>query len=145
MKLNYVRLLVRDFDACFNFYAEILRFEVTWGRPGDVYASFGVGSDTSLSIFAQKLMLDSLRLEVDAAAGAPRQVLCFASDNIDEECNRLQQAGVCFINQPQDYPGWGCRCAHFADPEGNIIEINQELPQDRWSDDLIADIPENRG
>ena len=143
MKMNYVRLLVSDFTACFNFYAETLGLAVTWGKADDVYASFATGGDTGVAIFSRKLMLESLRWEGQDTVGVPQQVLCFAVNDIDAECSRLRHAGVHFINEPQDYPGWGIRCAHFADPEGNIIEINKELPQDKWAEDLLADMPEN--
>ena len=143
MKLTYIRLLVNNFDSCFKFYSETLKFKITWGKVGDVYASFDAGSSTSLAIFSKELMLQSLNKDGLNAISSPQHVLCFESDNVDKSYKELKKLGVKFINEPKDIPGWGCRCVHLNDPEGNIIEINQELPKEKWAQDLLDDIPEN--
>ena len=143
MRLTYIRLLVNDFDSCFKFYSKTLKLKVTWGKIGDVYASFDAGDSTSLAIFSKELMLQSLNKESLIALSSPQHVLCFESDNVDKSYQELKELGVKFINEPKDIPGWGCRCVHLSDPEGNIIEINQELPKEKWAQDLLDDIPEN--
>ncbi len=143
MKLNSIRLLVTDFDACFTFYSEVLQLETTWGKLGDVYASFATGSATALSIFSKSLMLADLGISESPTTPTPQQVICFESDDIDADYQRLSAAGAKFINSPKDMPGWGIRCAHLSDPDGNIIELNQELSQDKWSDELLENTPEN--
>jgi hypothetical protein len=44
--------------------------------------------------------------------------------------------GVAFETEPTAYPGFGIRAAHLRDPDGNLIEINELLPAEEWSQDL---------
>jgi catechol 2,3-dioxygenase-like lactoylglutathione lyase family enzyme len=60
MKLSYIRLLVEKFDLCYDFYKNILGFEVTWGNPEESYASFQVNDQTMLSIFRKKYTLNHI-------------------------------------------------------------------------------------
>jgi catechol-2,3-dioxygenase len=40
-------------------------------------------------------------------------------------------------------PGWGIRCFHLQDPDGNLIEINQHLPEEQW-DQALSDKKEQQ-
>jgi len=42
MELNCIRLLVKDFDKCFRFYAEKLDLNVTWGKISGEYTNFDI-------------------------------------------------------------------------------------------------------
>ncbi len=142
MKLSYVRLLVDDFDKCFDFYSNTMRLTVTWGKLGDVYASFDTGSQTALSIFSKPLMFQSLEKDTPKTSNS-QLVICFESDNVDEDYTTLLDLGVNFLDKPTDMTGWGCRCVHLTDPEGNIIELNQELSKEKWDKDLLDNDPAN--
>ncbi len=143
MTLSYIRLLVDNFDECFTFYSEILGFKVTWGKPGDSYASFSVNSHTALSIFISELMYKQLNIPLVETTGNPRQVICFETFDVDSKYQKLLAAGVEFINKPATIPGWGIRCVHCYDPAGNILEINQLLPQELWAEDLVTNKPDD--
>lgn len=134
MKVNYLRLLVEDFDACFDFYESVLGFKVTWGARGDSYASFQVNDSMMLSLYSKASMYNHLGLEL--RLGTPNFVLTLASSSVDDDYKTLLNKGVAFINEPHDVPGWGDRCVHLYDPEGNIIEINQVLKSDLWDEEL---------
>ncbi len=54
--------------------------------------------------------------------------LVFAVENVEATCARLKAAGVQLAAELTDHPDWGIRTAHFRDPDGNLIEINQPLP-----------------
>jgi catechol 2,3-dioxygenase-like lactoylglutathione lyase family enzyme len=43
-----------------------------------------------------------------------------------QETDPHKAKGVTFLKNPTDQP-WGMRTAHFADPEGNIWEINHSI------------------
>ena len=43
MELTHIRLLVKDFDACFRFYRDVMGFRALWGDEGSGYANFEVG------------------------------------------------------------------------------------------------------
>lgn len=137
MRLSYIRLLVRDFDRCFDFYSEIMGFDITWGEKGEDYASFQVNEKTMLSLYKQELMMQHLGLaESVEVQNDYRMTIVFDSENVDDEYQRLRELNASFLNEPHDVPGWGSRCFHIVDPEGNLIEINQVLPKDKWEDEL---------
>ncbi|MBK6328876.1 MAG: VOC family protein [Chloroflexi bacterium] len=54
--------------------------------------------------------------------------LVFAVENVEAMCAKLKAAGVQLAAELTDHPDWGIRTAHFRDPDGNLIEINQPLP-----------------
>jgi len=140
MKLSYMRLMVDDFDACFEFYSDALGLEVTWGQKGDVYASFKGTEGVQLAIFKAELMDSHIEHTTENRKQiSDKMMLVFESDNLDESYARFVKLGVSCINTPHEMPGWGIRCMHLRDPEGNLIELNQELPKEQWSADLLED------
>jgi len=60
-----------------------------------------------------------------AGAGASFQLTIFVED-ADAACADLVERGVGLLNGPVDRP-WGMRTASFADPDGHIWEVAQEL------------------
>ncbi len=129
-KLSYIRLLVSDFKACFLFYRTILGFQATYGDENDVYADFNTG-EVILALFGKSNMseaLSTLGLPADVPA-QDKTCLVFAVSDVDEACQRLKNQGVSLVTEPADRAGWGIRTAHLRDPDGNLIEIFQPLPQ----------------
>lgn len=60
MKLNNTRLLVSNFNACLNFYQEVLGLKLVWGEFGGNYASFDAGNGYELGLFKKELMADAI-------------------------------------------------------------------------------------
>jgi lactoylglutathione lyase len=56
----------------------------------------------------------------------PRALLTVKVNNVDSVCAELTRLGVPLLNGPIDRP-WGRRTAAFADPDGNVWEIAQDL------------------
>lgn len=77
----------------------------------------------AISAAADLLQLDASALKVE---GGPRVLLAAGVENVDTVYERLSARGVTFLRPPTDQP-WGLRTAHFADPEGNLWEINQSI------------------
>jgi len=128
MKLTHLRLLVRDFAPCFRFYRDVLGYAVTFGEEHDRYAEFDTGA-VNLALFDRQLMADAVGTS-DLAATAVAQdrlALVLAVDNVDEAIFSVKAQDVQIVNEPHDQPVWGIRVAHFRDPDGNLIEINQPL------------------
>lgn len=144
MKLNNVRLLVRDFDNCFKFYSEKMGLKVTWGKLGGEYASFDIGIESNkmgLSIFKSDLMaktLGNFDLQLPFYC-REKTAIVIQVESVDEVYRKLTERGVEFINKPIDIAAWGSRVAHFRDTEENLIEIYSELSKDDWSNDLIEE------
>jgi catechol 2,3-dioxygenase-like lactoylglutathione lyase family enzyme len=131
MQLNYVRLLVNDFTACFRFYRDVLGMTVTWGEEGSGYADFAVDDSFSLALFDRSDMAQALgtaHLPANAEA-QDRVALIFGVEDVEAATQALTRQGVSFVTPPTDHPDWGIRTAHFRDPDGNLIEIFNPLPQ----------------
>ena len=58
-------------------------------------------------------------------AGARFQLTTWV-DDADAVCAELKARGVELLNGPQDRP-WGVRTAAFADPDGHVWEVAQEI------------------
>lgn len=137
MKMTYIRLLVDKFDECYAFYADVLGLEVTWGKPGEVYASFKAGETVSISLFKRGLMYEALSMPAPAPGVKTHDfVVVMEADDVDAAFGELTAKGAQTLNAPHDMPGWGSRCFHLTDPEGNLIEIYQELPKEKWDEGL---------
>ena len=137
----HLRLIVADFDGCFRFYRDVLGLRVTWGEEADRsasgYASFEI-PDGSLSINDQSIFAPVVGFETrkPGEATKDRAALIFEVESVDAETDRLRALGVAFETEPTTYRGWGIRAAHLRDPDGNLIEINELLAPDEWSQDL---------
>ncbi len=143
MKLNGIRLLVKDFDECFKFYTEKMGLKVTWGEQGGDYASFEVGLNAdALSIFPSDFMAPVVGNADKPLPENSREktALIFNVESVDKTYAELKSRGVEFITEPTDMTGWGIRTAHLRDTEGNLIELYSELPKDKWDKDLLEDM-----
>ncbi len=131
MKFNNVRLLVKDYKKCFNFYTQKLGFEPLWDIE-DCYGAFKVAVGIEgLAIFLSDYMAPVVgNADLAQPVGSrEKSVICFEVENVDETYKELQSKGVLFVNEPVDMPGWGMRVVHLRDPEDNLIELYTALPQ----------------
>lgn len=138
MKLDYVRLLVADFDACFRFYRDVMGWQPTWGQEGEGYADFATGSDTTLALFAREAMAEAVgTFDLPAEVAAQDRVaLIVGADDLDASVDQIRERGGEIFAGPTDRPDWGIRVAFLRDPDGNLIEVNAPMPQSEWTEDL---------
>ncbi|MCX4748829.1 VOC family protein [Kitasatospora sp. NBC_01287] len=66
-------------------------------------------------------------LPVAAPGLGSRCLYTIAVDDADAAAARLAELGVPVLNGPIDRP-WGLRAVSFADPDGNVWELAQDLP-----------------
>jgi predicted enzyme related to lactoylglutathione lyase len=123
MKFNNIRLLVKDFDSCFNFYKNTLGLKCTYGALGDNFASFDIGIPDGLAIFKAELMNDVIGKSASSKTVADKFAIIIEVDSVDKKYEILKKKKVKFINKPKDMPLWGIRVTHFRDPENNLIEL----------------------
>jgi catechol 2,3-dioxygenase-like lactoylglutathione lyase family enzyme len=129
-KYEYTRLLVSNFKACFLFYRDIMGFQAGFGTEDDTYADFITGSVT-IALFDKNEMSAAVGTSQYPANlnGQDKTCLVFAVENVDSASNQLITKGVDLVVEATDHTDWGIRTAHFRDPDGNLIEINQPLPK----------------
>ena len=138
----HVRLIVADFDGCFRFYRDVLGLKVTWGEEADGsaagYASFETADGASISINDQSVFAPVVGFETHEVGEyvKDRAALIFEVDDVVAEADRLSALGIALETEPTTYPGFGIRAAHLRDPDGNLIEINERLPPEDWSEGL---------
>lgn len=131
MKFSCVRLLVKDYRKCFDFYTQKLGFEVAWDIE-DCYGSFKVADGIEgLAIFTSDFMAPAIGNADKAQPIGFREksMICFQVKNVDETYQSLLAKGLQFINEPVDMPDWGMRMVHLYDPEENLIELYTPLAQ----------------
>jgi lactoylglutathione lyase len=125
-KYEFTRLLVSNFKACFLFYRDVLGWQVGFGTENDTYADFVLGG-VNISLFDKHEMSEVIGTSNLPAQTQAQDKVClvFAVENVDLTCQQLKAFGVQLTTEPTDHPDWGIRTAHFRDPDGNLIEINQ--------------------
>ncbi len=131
MKLGYVRLLVRDFDACVAFYRDTLGFALAILAEEAKFAEFDTG-DVALELYDRATMAQIIgsqgRTDVDGAID--HVSLTIHVESVDETYEALHAKGVAFDVGPTDRNDWGARTAHFRDPDGNLLELFQHIQQE---------------
>jgi lactoylglutathione lyase len=118
-------MFVQDLAKCMAFYRDTLGLDM---RQSDAdSASFKLENQYFL-LLQVSAAADLIGEEVNALKieGAPRMLLAAGVEDVDATYETLKAKGVTLLRPPTDQP-WGLRTAHFADPEGNIWEINQSI------------------
>lgn len=129
MKFTNVRLLVKDYKKCFDFYTQKLGFEPLWDVE-ECYGAFKVAVGIEgLAIFLSDYMAPVVgNADKEQPVGyREKSMISFEVENVDDTYQILLSKGVSFINQPTDMPDWGMRTVHFRDPEENLIELYTPL------------------
>jgi len=126
MKFSNVRLLVKDYKKCFNFYTEKLGFEPVWGDENGCYANFKVAEGIEgFAIFVSDFMAPAVGNadKTQPSGYREKMMVSFEVENVDATYQTLLAKDVNFVNQPIDMPDWGMRVVHLRDPEENLIEL----------------------
>ncbi len=132
MKLTHIRLLVTDFARCYRFYHGILNFKSLMGTENDVYAEFRSGH-LIIGLFKKENMTKVLGTESLSNSARPQDsfIFCYDVHDVDAVYKKLCEKGVKFEAKPHDQKEEMIRVAHLRDPEGNCIEINAPLKNEK--------------
>jgi lactoylglutathione lyase len=125
-RFNYVRLLVDNYRGSFRFYRDIMGMKLLRGDVDSEYAEFEVPG-VRLALFQRARMTAALGIPEPLGEGRGHIALVFAVDDVDAAHKELQSKGVKFALAPRTHADWDVRTAHFHDPDGNLIEINQRI------------------
>lgn len=128
MKYAFTRLLVTKFRDCFRFYRDVMGFQPGYGTENDTYADFVTG-DVNISLFDKQEMSLALGTAEKFVRPDAQDHVCltFNAESVDDFYQALLAKGVSVLVPPTDHPDWGIRTVHFRDPDGNLIEVNQNL------------------
>ena len=126
-RIDHVVLTVADLDRTLAFYERVL---------GMTPVSFG-GGRRALAFGDQKLNLHQAGREFEPKAGRPTPGaidLCFTTDvPLDEVAAHLRAQSVGIEHGPVDKIGArsALRSLYFRDPDGNLIEVSNEIAASR--------------
>jgi catechol 2,3-dioxygenase-like lactoylglutathione lyase family enzyme len=122
--LDYVVLIVADLDAALSFYTETLGLELQ--HRAERYAQIRAGT-TRLALYTRDAMQKTLGAALEAPLlSAPAFELGFKVSDCDAAFAELVASGAPVVTAPTTRP-WGQRTAYVRDPDGNLIELAQDL------------------
>ena len=122
--LDYVVLIVSDLERALSFYTRSLGLELQ--HRADEYAQMRAGT-TRLSLYTRDAMARTLGLVLDAPSpAAPAFELGFKVSDCDAAFAELVAAGAPAVAPPTTR-AWAQRTAYVRDPDGNLIELAQDL------------------
>jgi len=114
-------LFVADKERAKAFYANAFELEPVFEDESSVVFKF---ENTLINLLVETEAPD-LIAPATVGTGTRAQFTIWV-DDVDEVHAALRGRGVEILNGPQDRP-WGQRTTAFADPDGHVWEIAQEL------------------
>ena len=122
--LDYVVLIVADLERALSFYTGTLGLALQ--HRAEKYAQMKAGT-TRLSLYTRDAMAETLGTAIDGPSpAAPTFELGFKVSDCDAAFAELVAAGAAGVVPPTTRP-WGQRTAYVRDPDGNLIELAQDL------------------
>jgi catechol 2,3-dioxygenase-like lactoylglutathione lyase family enzyme len=121
---DYVVLVVSDLDRALAFYTGVLGLRL--GHRSGAYAQLDTGA-TRLSLYERDAMARTVGRRLRPAdPDAPAFEIGFKVDDVDAAYAHLVQRGAEPVTAPADRT-WGQRTAYVRDPDGNLLELVQQL------------------
>jgi lactoylglutathione lyase len=124
-EIEVITLFVENLPTAIRFYKDVFGLETIY--QDDVCEVMRLGR---LAINVLKSANAPEIVEPSAVAGpglGSRMMFTIKVKDADAVCAEIKAHGAALINGPADRP-WGRRTAAFADPDGNLWEIAQDLP-----------------
>jgi lactoylglutathione lyase len=120
-----ITLFVEDPQLSKVFYGNVFDLAVIYEDENSAVFRFENMIVNLLTIPAARDLIDPAAV-ADRETGSRFQFSIWV-DDADAVCAELATRGVVLLNGPMDRE-WGMRTASFADPDGHIWEIAQQLP-----------------
>jgi lactoylglutathione lyase len=119
-----ITLFVDDPERSKAFYERVFDAPVVFEDESSAVFKF---ANTIVNLLARPASRELIEPAAVAAPGAGSSFqLTIWVDDADQACAELGSRGVSLLNGPVDRP-WGMRTASFADPDGHLWEIAEEL------------------
>jgi catechol 2,3-dioxygenase-like lactoylglutathione lyase family enzyme len=124
--IGAITLFVEDLPRSKSFYQDVFGAPVVYEDENSAVFDF---ENTLINLL--KISEAPGLIEPAVVAGreaGSRFQLSIWVDDADAVCAQLDALGVSLLNGPLDRE-WGKRTAAFADPDGNVWEVAQDLPE----------------
>jgi catechol 2,3-dioxygenase-like lactoylglutathione lyase family enzyme len=122
--LDYVVLIVSDLERALSVYTGTLGLDLQ--HRAEQYAQMSAGT-TRLSLYTRDAMAETLGIAIDTPSpAAPAFEIGFKVSDCDAAFAELVAAGAPAVVPLTTHP-WGQRTAYVRDPDGNLIELAQDL------------------
>ncbi|MBO7742823.1 VOC family protein [Paenibacillus sp. MWE-103] len=123
-KIAFITLFVEDLPRAKTFYEAVFGSPAVFEDPHSAVYPFG-NLSINLLIASEAPGLIGPAKVAGGEAGSRFQFTIPVED-VDGACEELRGRGVELLNGPMDRP-WGVRTACFADPDGHVWELAQQL------------------
>ena len=138
-QINHIGISTADLDRSLGFYRDLMGLELTVDTP---FGNNSIDTITDLKDAKGRVVLLKLgdtELEIfefsnpPAKASDPKRPvcdhgithICFEVTNIQQEYDRLREAGVTFHCEPQN--AGSVKAVYGRDPDGNVFELLEVL------------------
>jgi catechol 2,3-dioxygenase-like lactoylglutathione lyase family enzyme len=126
--LDYVVLVVENIDRSLAFYCGVLGLEL--GHRSGAFAQLRTGT-TRLALFERSAMAETLGKEIGAPSpDSPGFEIGFKVANVDQAYGAFVKQGAAAVMAPTTR-AWGQRTAYLRDPDGHLVELAEDLREDR--------------
>jgi catechol 2,3-dioxygenase-like lactoylglutathione lyase family enzyme len=123
--IGAITLFVEDAKRSKTFYESVFARPPIWEDENSVVFQF---DKTVVNLLATSAVGDLIEpAKVATQEAGSRLLLSIWVDDTDAVCAELARRGVELLNGPIDR-WWGKRTACFADPDGHLWEVAQDIP-----------------
>ncbi len=126
MELTQIRLLVTDFPAVYRFYRDVLGLKPQFESEQGPYAKFSPDSGNAAVALQDRSQLADVLEQLGSEPVGYRSLLVLRVDDLDATYAELVARGAEFGRAPAPM-GDRIRVAYLADPEGNLVELQEWL------------------
>ena len=123
--VEVVTLFVKELAASRAFYGSVFGAEIVYQDEHSAVLRFGALMINLLDLIEAPMLVAPM--PVDQSVSGARFMYTIKVEDVDTVHQALLERGVKVLNGPVDRP-WGRRTAAFADPDGFVWEIAQDLP-----------------
>ena len=118
---HHVAIFTRNMEAMENFYTQTLGFPVTkrWDDKGIIFINVG---STEIELISRP---DNQGEPAALGQGVGINHLALHVASTDDAWEELTRLGVAVLREPSNFQD--VRIAFFSDPDGNALELVQEL------------------
>lgn len=126
MELTQIRLLVSDFPAVYRFYRDVLGLKPQFEAEDGPYAKLSPDVGHAAIALQDRAQMGAVLGTLGAEPAGYRGLVVLRVDDLEAAHRELTSRGARFTRDPAPM-GDRMRVAYLADPEGNLIELQEWL------------------